>query len=141
MHGGTPDSIVSIRYRPWPAPINGHRVMLEEDLSEGVFYFYCTECSSGGGLGQGKVCRATDDERARMKKYIMGTFMMDECDGEEGPEQANTNINVSPGGNSHSIAVEVSGGDLGAPTKKAIVDSIRNNKAGQLATRQNRNNI
>lgn len=141
MHGGAPSHEIKIRYRPWPTEVNGHRVMLEEDLEDGVFYFYCTECSSGGGLGQGKVLNASDSDRARMKKYIMGTFMLDECDGESGPQEANTNINVNPGAGAHSIAVEVSGGDLGAPTKQAIVDSIRNKKAGQLATRKNRNNI
>lgn len=140
MHGGQPGHKITIPFRPWPTPVNGHRVMLEEDLDDGVFYFYCEECSSGGGLGQGKVCNATPAERARMKKYIMATFMMDECDGESGPQEANTNIDVSPDG-TNSIAVSVFGGDLDAPTKKAIVDNIREKKQGQIATRKNRNRI
>jgi hypothetical protein len=141
FHGGAPSHKITVRGNSWPADIGGHTVYKEQDLSEGVFYFYCGDCDYGNGLGVCEVTNATGGDRARITKYVLGMFMLCDCD-EDGHGSGavafadEVSIEIEKSG-TNSISVDING-DIDIETASSIAESISEKKMGCLNTAANR---
>lgn len=126
---------VSTPKKEFPRDFAGHRVYLEQDLEEGVFFFHCAECSRGTGLSEGEIGEEHEEMLGKLKKYGLAFFIDTDCD-DNATAGSELNVNVQQNGSTGAIA-NVSG-DVDAATRQSVLRTVQNRLMGKLNTPENR---
>jgi hypothetical protein len=105
--------------------INDHRVKIEDEPTEGLFYCYCTKCDTGHTAPNDAVENISGDAIAKGKKYMMAIFMKTRCDSKSSSQAGNINIAGNAGQSGDTIQISDGSDDVDAQLKQDILRSMQ----------------